>query len=285
MDLRAIVAFDAESVLQAQALSERFAVAYLDGQNLDALKPRTLHRFVTDTIVALNEDGVLVCAEDGLRLLSGGAQDGVMIQADFVGSTVTYRREKGGGRSQMIAKAVGLKPGVAPYVLDATAGLGGDAFVLASLGCRLSLLERVPVVRALLADGLSRGMCVAQENDPDLAQILGAMCLHETDAATYLNQLEGDACPDVVYLDPMFPERSKSALVKKEMRVFHHLVGEDTDADALLPLSLNKARYRVVVKRPRLAPFLNETKPSHSLTGKRNRFDVYVIQGMPGSLG
>ncbi|MEN8828818.1 MAG: class I SAM-dependent methyltransferase, partial [Lentimonas sp.] len=141
------------------------------------------------------------------------------------------------------------------------------------------------VVRALLADGLSRGMCVAQENDTDLAQILGAMCLHETDAATYLNQLEGDACPDVVYLDPMFPERSKSALVKKEMRVFHHLVGEDTDADALLPLALNKARYRVVVKRPRLAPFLNETKPSHSLTGKRNRFDVYVIQGMPGSLG
>lgn len=284
MHLRATIALDAKSVLQAQALAERFAVPYLDGQHLETLKPRVLHRFASAAIADLNEGCILVCAEAGLQLLTGGDQDGVMIQADFLGASVTYRREKGGGRSQMIAKAVGLKAGLFPDVLDATAGLGGDAFVLASLGCRLRLLERVPIVRALLADGLSRGLNVAQENDTDLAQILGQMCLYETDAVTYLNQLEEDTCPDVIYLDPMFPERTKSALVKKEMRVFHHLVGEDADADAILPLALSKARYRVVVKRPRVAPFLNDTKPSHSLSGKRNRFDVYVVQGMPACL-
>ncbi len=285
MHLRATVAFDAESLLRAQALADRFDVPCLDARHLDTLKPRAIHRLVADNVDELEQDGVFVCAQDGVRLLSGGDQDGLMIQADFVGATVSYRREKGGGRRQMIAKAMGLKSGVFPHVLDATAGLGGDAFVLASLGCRLTLLERSPIVRALLAEGLSHGLRVAEETDPELSKILSAMSLHEADASTHLDQLEGAACPDVVYLDPMFPERSKSALVKKEMRVFHRLVGEDADAGALLPLALSKARYRVVVKRPRLAPFLNETKPSHSLTGKRNRFDVYVLKGMPDRLG
>ena len=83
--------------------------------------------------------------------------------------------------------------------------------------------------------------------------------------------------PDVVYLDPMFPHRQKSALVKKEMRVFQSLVGADLDADALLPVALSVAGKRVVVKRPDYAGFLNEKKPSTSIETKSNRFDIYVV--------
>ena len=75
----------------------------------------------------------------------------------------------------------------------------------------------------------------------------------------------------------MFPPRSKSALVKKEMRVFHALVGSDDDADELLPAALRVARKRVVVKRPRIAPALEGARPSHVLAGKRNRYDIYVV--------
>jgi 16S rRNA (guanine1516-N2)-methyltransferase len=86
---------------------------------------------------------------------------------------------------------------------------------------------------------------------------------------------------DVVYLDPMFPHKKKSALVKKEMRVFQSVVGADLDADKLLDAALNAARYRVVVKRPDYAPFLNDKKPTMSIKTKKNRFDVYVKQAIP----
>jgi len=87
--------------------------------------------------------------------------------------------------------------------------------------------------------------------------------------------------PDVIYLDPMYPHREKSAAVKKEMRVFQSLVGEDLDADNLLEPALALAKYRVVVKRPSYAPPLNNKKPSTSIKMKKNRFDVYVNQAIP----
>lgn len=171
----------------------------------------------------------------------------------------------------MIAKAVGLKGGERPSVLDCTAGLGGDAFVLASLGCSVQMCERVPVVRALLADALAQAALL---EDTELRPILDRMELIEQDSLDYLTH----CCPppDVIYLDPMFPERSKRALVKKEMRVFHELVGSDLDADALLPAALNVAKRRVVVKRPRIAPRLDGPNPSYVLEGKSNRYDIYV---------
>jgi 16S rRNA (guanine1516-N2)-methyltransferase len=82
--------------------------------------------------------------------------------------------------------------------------------------------------------------------------------------------------PDVVYLDPMFPHKKKSALVKKEMRVFQSLVGPDLDADALLPAALAVAGKRVVVKRPDYAGWLNEMAPNSAIETKSNRFDLYI---------
>ena len=191
------------------------------------------------------------------------------ILVDFASGSASYRRQHGGGMGEAIAKAVGLNKKRDLRVVDATAGLGRDAFVLASLGAHLTLVERNPLVAALLADGLRR----AGEH-PELANWLPErMQLHFAPAQQALTQLD---TAEVVYLDPMFPERQKSALVKKEMRAFHQVVGEDPDADALLPAALALASKRVVVKRPAYAPPLAGTKPSHEVKGKNNRFDVYV---------
>jgi 16S rRNA (guanine1516-N2)-methyltransferase len=190
---------------------------------------------------------------------------------DFVEGAVAHRRKFGGGRGQSIAKAVGLKGGANPTVVDATAGLGRDAFVLASLGCSMTLLERHPVVAALLEDGLQRARLDGEIG----VWMQERMQLRPGSALVNLQNL--GFTPDVVYLDPMFPHRQKSALVKKEMRVFHSLVGPDEDADALLPVALAVAGKRVVVKRPDYAGYLNDRPPSMSIETKSNRFDVYVI--------
>ncbi len=88
--------------------------------------------------------------------------------------------------------------------------------------------------------------------------------------------------PQVIYLDPMFPHRDKSALVKKEMRVFRPLVGDDLDAPALLEAALALATHRVVVKRPRKAPIIDGPKPSHGLEGKSSRYDIYPKKALKG---
>ncbi len=114
--------------------------------------------------------------------------------------------------------------------------------------------------------------------------ILERLTLQAGEGQTELSSLAPDRRPDVVYLDPMFPERQKSADVKKEMRAFHRLVGADADADDLLAPALAAARYRVVVKRPRKAPDLAGRPPSHRVEGKSSRFDVYALQKLPDRL-
>ncbi|HDI1215291.1 TPA: class I SAM-dependent methyltransferase [Aeromonas hydrophila] len=196
------------------------------------------------------------------------------VYVDFVEGAVAHRRKFGGGRGQSIAKAVGLKAGAMPRVVDATAGLGRDAFVLASLGCKVTMIERSPVVAALLQDGLARAA-----QDPEIGPWVRErmQLLHGPAVETLLGLAER---PDVIYLDPMFPHKQKSALVKKEMRVFQSLVGPDLDADALLPAALAMADKRVVVKRPDYAGWLNEHKPSMAIETKSNRFDVYVMAAL-----
>jgi len=200
-----------------------------------------------------------------------------LVFVDFVSGATAHRRKFGGGKGQAIAKAVGLKPGVQIDVIDATAGLGRDAFVLASLGCNMTLVERSPVAAALLDDGLQRAYMNLEIGE----WMQQRMQLQFASSVDYLNNNE----TDVVYLDPMFPHKKKSALVKKEMRVFQGVVGADLDADNLLDAALKSARYRVVVKRPDYAPFLNDKKPSMSIKTKKNRFDVYVKQAIPTTKG
>lgn len=204
------------------------------------------------------------------------------IKVDFVEGATAHRRKFGGGRGQDIAKAIGLKHGFTPHILDATAGLGRDAFVLASLGCEITLMERMPVVAALLEDGLERAKL-----NSEVSEIANRMTLVHASSIEHMNLAQQ---VDVVYLDPMYPHREKSAAVKKEMRVFQSLVGEDLDADGLLAPALALAQYRVVVKRPSYAPplscpsikgSLGSRKPNTSINMKKNRFDVYVNLAIP----
>lgn len=196
------------------------------------------------------------------------------VHVDFAGGTLGWRRQHGGGRGEMIAKACGVKKEATPRILDATAGLGRDALILASLGCELLLCERSPVVSALLRDGLQRAATVQE-----LQAVMARMELLPGDALGVFRQLsETGRRPDVICLDPMFPHRQKSALVKKDMRIFREVVGEDMDADALLEPALALAQKRVVVKRPRHAPFLSGKKPDMDISGESSRFDIYLLQ-------
>lgn len=189
------------------------------------------------------------------------------IHVDFVSGAVAHRRKFGGGRGQSIAKAVGLKQGVTPTVVDGTAGLGRDAFVLASLGCKVIMVERHPVVAALLEDGLRRGY-EDQEIGDWMRERMSLFHGSSIDTLTDVAQRIGTDV-DVVYLDPMYPHREKSALVKKEMRVFQSLVGADLDADGLLKPAMALANKRVVVKRPDYAEDLDGIKPSTVIATKK----------------
>ena len=191
------------------------------------------------------------------------------VYVDFVSGVMAHRRKFGGGRAEAVAKAVGVKGDELPSVIDATAGLGRDAFVLASVGCKVRLIERHPVVFLLLQDGLQRAYADAD---------IGAMLQTNLQLLNvkHLSELNPETdFADVVYLDPMYPHKQKSALVKKEMRLFQHLVGGDLDADQLLEPALNLARKRVVVKRPDYAEFLAQIPPHFSRQTKNHRFDIY----------
>ena len=225
-------------------------------------------------------DFVLLYDEQGVSIQETGVKAPGPVRAEFVTGAAGHRYRFGGGKGQLVAKAVGIKAGVYPHVLDLTAGLGRDGFVLASLGCRVTLVERSLPVFLLLEDGLQGARQMAQELE--LQNALGRIELIAMDGLSYLSGLP--TSPDVVYLDPMFPERHKSAEVKKEMRAFHQLVGKDDDADSLLVAALDRARYRVVVKRPRKAPLLAGREPSHQLSGKTTRFDVYALRKLPEHL-
>ena len=206
------------------------------------------------------------------------AQGKSTIQVDFVTGANHHRRLHGGGRGQLLAKAVGLKSGnKMPSVVDATAGLGRDAFVLAGLGCQVTLIERSPLVHQLLQDGLARA---ALATDETLQAIVGRMHLQFGNAFSIVPALSGTQLPDVIYIDPMFPDRKKKAAVKKDMVAFHSLLGADEDADALLDLALQKAVCRVVVKRPRHAPCLAAKQPSLVFEGDSTRFDVYTLRSL-----
>jgi 16S rRNA (guanine1516-N2)-methyltransferase len=228
-------------------------------------------------------DFVLVVAPHAIELQQTGRKAPGPIRAEFTEGAVDHRRKFGGGKGQMIAKAVGIKAGVYPWVLDATAGLGKDSFVLATLGSTVTMIERSPIVHCLLNDGLQRARDYALQ-DPELFAVLQRMHLAQQDSRDYLQSLTVGNLPDVIYLDPMFPERHKTADVKKDMAAFHSLVGKDEDADALLPLALAHANYRVVVKRPRKAPLLNNQAPSYQLEGKSSRYDIYTLKKLPERL-
>ncbi len=243
--------FDADSDL-AKAISDKWGFSYCENN----LPPA---------------DGFYLQVHNNVLGLSDASEKKVLpVEVDFASPASLYRKQHGGGRKEPIVKAVGLKGNEQWHVVDATPGLGRDAFVLVSVGCHVTMIERSPIVAALLEDGIRR----LQIDYPDLAS---RMTLQHGNSAEVMQYFEGEDV-NAIYLDPMFPHKKKSALVKKEMRLFQQLLGHDPDADALLPPALKLATHRVVVKRPNSADVLAGHKPSMAIESKKHRFDVYLCQ-------
>ena len=188
---------------------------------------------------------------------------------DYTKGSMGYRLSHCQGRNELIVKAVGWKKDHPLHIYDTTAGLGRESFLLASMGCQITLFERHPEIGALLEQNLAR--CA---NDPTLYTIIQRMTLRKECAIHFLENLTEEA-PDVIYCDPMFPLRSKSALVKKEMQFLHAKVSPDLDSEKLVEIACKIAKKRVVVKRPHLAPSLKEN-PAFVLKARAHRFDIYL---------
>jgi 16S rRNA (guanine1516-N2)-methyltransferase len=215
----------------------------------------------------------LVLEAEGLGLYALDMPGSGAVRVSLDEGSLGWRLAQERARHEMIVKACGLLKADHPLaIFDATAGLLRDASVLAAAGAHVRVAERSPVIAALIEDGLRRA-----GQTPELAPLLSRLVLLPGDSLQQLHAMAGrEDRPDVVCLDPMFPHRDKSALVKKEMRVFRAVVGEDPDADDLLAPALSAAKKRVVVKRPKLAPWLGQKKPSLSMDGKSGRFDIYL---------
>lgn len=183
------------------------------------------------------------------------------LYADF--TSTHWQKRRDAGKKQALIRA--CKPGPGVRILDVTAGWGRDAAVLASFGAQVLMLERQPTMAALLADALER-------QDEHSKTVLKLKLLN-IDASLYLQNLSPCDYPDVIYMDPMHPQRQKSALVKKDMQALQQLLGADNDVQTLLELAKTRALKRVVVKWPQhLAPLL---PPTSSICGKTVRFDSY----------
>ena len=188
---------------------------------------------------------------------------------DFVDGAVGYRFRAGSSRKHALARATGFGKGHIPTIVDATAGLGRDAFLLACSGAQVTLLERSPQVHDLLRNALAR----AAAESPELAGVVARMTLVLGDARDLLPGLRADA----VIVDPMHPPRTNTAIVKQEMRLLRELVGTDPDALELMRAALAADCKRVVLKWPlRAQPLEGLRKPSHSITGKTVRYDVFM---------
>ncbi len=218
---------------------------------------------------------VLLVDNDGLGLQQTGRGAPGVVRAEIDSARMRHRRRS--GHNELLGRAVGVGRRAQLSVLDATAGLGRDAAVLGDLGCSVVLCERHPLVALLLRDAVCRARAGGDDRRAELAQRLS---VREGDAmslpASVLEPI------DVIYLDPMFPSRRKSAAVKKEMRLFQALLtgSSDDSGEQLLDWALDQDVARVVVKRPVAAPPLGALKPSHSIKGKSVRFDVHVRRAL-----
>ena len=192
-----------------------------------------------------------------------------MLKCSFIEGPILHRLKYGRGRGQNLAKAVGMKFNKNRNIIDATAGLGYDSFILASIGAKVTLIERSQKMYELLQNGIDEGMSFGGE----IEKIINRMELVFGDSKDILPKLS----PEVIMIDTMYKDRKKTALVKNNMRLVRDIVGPDSDYIDLLKVALNCATNRVVLKQPRYADPIREIrKCSHQILGKTIRFDVFM---------
>ena len=192
-----------------------------------------------------------------------------MLKCSFIEGPILHRLKYGKGRGQNLAKAIGMKFNKNRTIVDATAGLGYDAFILASLGANVILIERSKIMFNLLQEALTE----AKNFGGEISNIIKRMDLIYGDSKDILPKLK----PEVILIDTMYKERKKSALVKNSMRLVREVVGSDPDYLELIDVALNQASNRVVIKLPRYSDENNNYKPySHQILGKSIRYDVHM---------
>lgn len=214
--------------------------------------------------------GILVCINEG-RIAAREHRDGsAWVSVEFTEGRNAHRQRFGGGINQHLCRALGLNKQPGLQIIDANGGFARDTFVMASFGAQVTLLEQSPLLCAMIEDALSRATATA-----DFADIAARIRVVNTDSIDYLTT-QAAQCADVIYLDPMFPERRKSAAVKKDMQLLHVLAGPDSSAEALLSLALSRARRRVVVKRPVHAAPLSTERLTGDVRATHTRYDIYA---------
>lgn len=195
--------------------------------------------------------------------------DGQSMTGDFV--SLKKRIAQPNLNSEMIVKAAKIKGATQPLrLLDATAGMGTDSFLLAAAGFYVDMYEYDSVIAALLNDALCRAA-----DDAELKPVVDRITLHECDSIQAMQSL--GYRPDVILLDPMFPERQKSALVKKKFQLLQQLECPCDAETELLDAAIAAHPRRIIIKRPLKAPFLAERKPSFTMLGKAIRYDGIVF--------
>jgi hypothetical protein len=167
---------------------------------------------------------------------------------------------------ELLAKAIGIKPGKRPKVLDLTAGMLGDSLLFLSMGCEVIAVERNPVAAFLISQAL------ANSRHPRI----GSLTFKKGEAREVMKEMPD---VDVIFFDPMFEDINEKASPKKEMRIFREVVGEDADSEDIFRIAMEKQIDRVVVKRPRLSRYLVQ-KPPLEFLGKATRYDVYFPKTM-----
>lgn len=226
-----------------------------------------INRKATDTLPNNPADYLLLQIDaDGLSLMDKGC----ILRGDF--TKMLPRLIPNNLNHELLIKAAKLKGVPGPLTaVDATAGLGEDAFLLAGAGFQVHLYERDSIVAALLYDALRRGA-----ENPDLAPILARMELHMEDSITALPQMVPS--PDIVVLDPMFPQRQKSGLIKKKFQLLQQLEQPCMDEYPLLNAAFSCCPRRIIIKRPLKGPYLAGRKPSYTLKGNSIRYDCIVCE-------
>ncbi len=213
-------------------------------------------------------------AEIGLALTNNGEglclTDGELsIMADF--RDMLPRLKQSNLQREMLVKAARIKGQEMPQTLvDATAGFGEDSLILAAAGFQVRLYEFDEIIAALLQDCLDRASQL-----PELKDQVSRMELICGDSVKGMQTL--DYKPDIVLLDPMFPARQKSALIKKKFQLIQRLESPCSTEEDLLNAAMVADPKRIVIKRPLKGPFLADRKPSYSLEGKAIRYDCFVF--------
>ncbi len=191
-----------------------------------------------------------------------------------------------GRKSELLLQAAKITAD--SVVVDATAGFGHDSLILASSGAQVIMLEQQPIMALLLLAEQQRMSQV-----PNWQKLMARLHIMNTDALSYFTdkQAVNTEHIDTIYLDPMFPEDSyqdqntgKGAKVGKQMQALHHIARPPTLAQeeqllfrAKEVIAKGAQTGRVIVKRPKLAPFLAQQSPDESWQNAALRFDGYFI--------